>query len=131
MWYWKKEVVLTKGDLARRNWGESKQCNFCLHDEIIQHMFYDCYYARFLWELTQIAFGITPPHSVQYMFGTWTNQVGDKLRRQLLTGASTFCWTIWLSRKDAVFDKTPITSFMQVLYRGIHWEYIGSISDIS
>jgi hypothetical protein len=52
------------------------------------------------------------------MFGRWINQVGGKLRRQMLAGAYAFCWAIWLSRNDLVFDKTPIKSFMQVLYRG-------------
>jgi hypothetical protein len=49
IWYMKKEVVLTKDNLTRWNWTGSKQCNFCLGDESIQHLFYDCYYARFLW----------------------------------------------------------------------------------
>jgi hypothetical protein len=72
MWSLRKEVVLTKDNLAKRNWDGSKQCSFCLHDATIQHPFYDCYYARFLWGLTQIAFSITPPHIVQHMFSTWT-----------------------------------------------------------
>jgi hypothetical protein len=42
MWYMKKEVVLTKDNLAKRNCGGSKQCSFCLHDETIQHIFFDC-----------------------------------------------------------------------------------------
>jgi hypothetical protein len=32
MWYMKKEVVLTKDNLARRHWDDSKQCSFCLHN---------------------------------------------------------------------------------------------------
>jgi hypothetical protein len=39
MRYMRKEVVLTKDDLAKRNWDGSKQCSFCLHDETIQHFF--------------------------------------------------------------------------------------------
>jgi hypothetical protein len=126
MWYMKKEVVLTKDNLAKRNCGGSKQCSFCLHDETIQHIFFDCYYTRFLWRLTQIAFNLPPPHNVQHMISMWTNQVRGKLRHQLLAGASVFCWTIWLSKNDVVFDKTLIKSLMQVLYRGTHWLYLWS-----
>jgi hypothetical protein len=39
MWYMKKEVILTKDNLAKCNWGGSKQCSFCLYDENIQHLF--------------------------------------------------------------------------------------------
>jgi hypothetical protein len=29
-----------KDNLARRNWGGSKQCSFCLHNETIQQLFF-------------------------------------------------------------------------------------------
>jgi hypothetical protein len=48
MWNMRKEVVLTKDNLARRNWGGSTQCSFCLPEESVQHLFFDCLYARFL-----------------------------------------------------------------------------------
>jgi hypothetical protein len=32
-------------------------------------------------------------------------------------GASAICWAIWLSRNDVVFDKSPMKTFMQVIYR--------------
>jgi hypothetical protein len=48
MWYLRKEVVLTKDNLIRHNWDGSKQYSFCLHNEAIQHLSYECYYARFL-----------------------------------------------------------------------------------
>jgi hypothetical protein len=48
MWYLKREVVLTKDNLVRHNWDGRKQCIFCLRDESIQHLFFECYYARFL-----------------------------------------------------------------------------------
>jgi hypothetical protein len=60
------------------------------------------------------------------MFSFWLNQVGGKLKRQLLAGATTFCWAIWLSRNDVVFDKSLIKSFMHVLYMGTHWLWFWS-----
>jgi hypothetical protein len=48
------------------------------------------------------------------------NIMGGKLRQQLLAGASAFCWAIWLSRNDVVFNKSPIKYFLQVLYRGTY-----------
>jgi hypothetical protein len=120
MWYMKKAVVLMKDNLARRNWGDSKQCSFCLQNETIQHLFFYCYYARFIWRLTHITFGITPPRNIQHMFRPLTNQVGGKLKWHLLAGASAFYWVIWLSRNDVVFGKAPIKYFLHVLYRRTH-----------
>jgi hypothetical protein len=49
MWYVYKRIVLTKDNLVRRNWNVSKQCSFCCKDESIHHLFFDCYYARFVY----------------------------------------------------------------------------------
>jgi hypothetical protein len=84
---------------------------FCYKDETIKHLFFNCYYARFLWGLTHITFGISPPHNIIHMFGSWTNVIGGQLKRQLVD-VSVFCWTIWLSRNDVVFDKSPIKSLL-------------------
>jgi hypothetical protein len=58
------------------------------------------------------------------MFRMWVNQVGGKLKRELLVGVSAFCC---VSRNDVVFDKFLIKSFMQVLYR----KHIDSAFDLS
>lgn len=47
--------------------------------------------------------------------------VGNKLKRQILIGASALCWAIWLSRNDIVFDKSPMKTNLQILFRGTHW----------
>jgi hypothetical protein len=70
----RQEVVLTKDNLARRNWGGSTQCSFSLRDDPIQHMFFYCLYARLLWGLVQITFSISPPQNIQHLFTGWINQ---------------------------------------------------------
>jgi hypothetical protein len=74
-----------------------------------------------MWGLIQITFGIRPPHNTVHLFGIWDNSFGMTFKRQLLAGALTFCWAIWLSRNNIVFDKTPTKTFLQVLYLGTHW----------
>jgi hypothetical protein len=82
---------LTKDNLGKRNWKGNKQCSLCLMNEYIHHLFYNCYYARFLWGLAQITFDIIPSHNTNHIFGSWTNSVAGKLKIQLLPSALTFC----------------------------------------
>jgi hypothetical protein len=56
-----------------------------------------------------------------HMFSSWLNGIGGRLKQLLLVGASAICWAIWLSRNDVVFDKSPMKTFMQVIYRGTYW----------
>jgi hypothetical protein len=39
LWFLKRGVILTKDNLAKRNWNGSKQCAFCHENESIQHLF--------------------------------------------------------------------------------------------
>jgi hypothetical protein len=42
-------------------------------------------------------------------------------KRLLFIGLDTIFWSIWLSRNDNVFNKKPISFYMQVLFRMTYW----------
>jgi hypothetical protein len=61
-WYLRRGVILTKDNLAKRNWHRSKSCVFCHQDETIKHLFFQCRFARSIWSIIQVAPFI--PHAV-------------------------------------------------------------------
>jgi hypothetical protein len=93
MWYLIKGIVLTKDNLARRNWNGSLRC-FCMKNETIYHLFLDCHFAKFLWRSIQFAFGLYPPRSISHMFGNWLVGVNEKIKERILIGASDVCWAL-------------------------------------
>ena len=105
LWYLEKGVVLTKDNLFKRNWRGSNKCCFCINEETIQHLFIECPFARLAWWAVQCAFNLSPPLSIENLFGNWLNGIPKLLKSQLLVGASALCWSIWLCRNDAVFNK--------------------------
>ena len=58
LWYLKRGVVLTNGNLGKPNWYGDKNCCFCHLPETIHHLFFQCSYAGFLWQAVQVSFGI-------------------------------------------------------------------------
>ncbi len=48
IWYLLKGVMLSKDNLARRNWNGSLRCCFCMKNKSIQNLFMDCHYAKFI-----------------------------------------------------------------------------------
>jgi hypothetical protein len=62
----KKGVSLTKDNLAKRNWQGSIKCCFLCSVEIIQHLFFNCHFASFVWNVVHIKFGIQPPTTFFY-----------------------------------------------------------------
>jgi hypothetical protein len=71
MWYLIKGVVLTKDNLAKRNWHGNKKCVFCTANESIQHLFIDCHFTKFVWRLVQWCCGLSKSRSVRNFFGAW------------------------------------------------------------
>jgi hypothetical protein len=91
MWYFLKGVVLTKDNLARRNWNGSLRCCFCMKNETIQHLFLDCHYARFVWRAVQFSFGLNLPSTISNMFDGWLMGVNKKKCNLILVGTFAIC----------------------------------------
>jgi hypothetical protein len=54
-WYLRKGVILTKGNLAKRNWFGSKKCVFCHQGETIMHLFFQCRFDTSIWLVIRLA----------------------------------------------------------------------------
>ena len=91
--------------------------DFCDRDETIKHLFLDCLLAKVLWQTIHIAFNITPPNSVNTLFGTWLNGIEPDLARHIRVGVCALMWAIWNCRNDLVFNMTTCIHFLQVIFR--------------
>jgi hypothetical protein len=115
-WYLRRGIILTKDNLVKRNWQGSKKCVFCHHDETINHLFFKCQFARYVWSITQIGSTLYPPRSVAHLFGSWLNGVERRFKTFIRVGAIAIIWSLWLCRNDKVFNDKN-SSLMQVIYR--------------
>ena len=80
MWYLRRGVVLTKDNLARRNWSGSKKCCFYTHDETIKHLFFYCKFACSTWSAIQIASNLYLPTSVANIFGHSLDGISNRFK---------------------------------------------------
>ena len=111
-------VILTKDNLLKRRWKGESKCCFCSKDETIQHLFFECHVAKFVWSAIFFAFGVKAPTNAINMLCSWPSGFPMKLRKQVLVGVAAMCWAIWLSRNDIVFNRKPPNSYLQVIFRG-------------
>ena len=68
LWYLYKGVTLTKDNLARKNWNGNVKCSFCNLSESIQHLFFNCPLAKFVWRIIAVAFNIISPRNFRHIF---------------------------------------------------------------
>jgi hypothetical protein len=121
LWYLRRGVILTKDNLIKRRWKGDPRCSFCGLQESIQHLFFECRVARFVWNTLFITFNCQPPKSISHMFGSWIRGFTPGLRNQIIVGIAAICWALWLNRNDAVFQNLVANSHLQVLFRATYW----------
>jgi hypothetical protein len=126
IWLLYREAILTKDNVVKRIWHGNIKCCFCDSLETIQHWFFECALAKFIWRVIQITFGLSTPNSI-HVFGGWVQRMNDKDRKLLLVGLGAMLWSIWLSQNDIVFNKTSISSYMQVIFRATYWTRTWSV----
>ena len=120
LWYLKQGVILTKDNLARRNWQGSQQYCFCYEDETIQHLFFGCRVTRLVWASVYAAWGLPKLSGVSNMFENWLNGISKDYKPLVLVGAAALCWSVWRCRNAMVFYNKR-HSFLQVIFATTHW----------
>jgi hypothetical protein len=98
-----------------------KQYVFCAQAKSIQHLFFECHFAKFIWTTVHIAFNIPKPISILHLFNDWAISGGRKNRNLCLTSVAALIWALWTSMNDLVFDNSPTKTYMHVILRGTYW----------
>lgn len=99
----------------------NKTCCFCHKLETIRHLFFYCRFARSIWNIIFLFYGITRPTDVENMFQDWLGGFDRNLRNLVFLRAVTTIWSIWLTRNGIVFEKKINSSPLQVISTIIHW----------
>jgi hypothetical protein len=90
-----RNEILTKDNLIKRNWQGRTTCRFCDHEETVQHLFIVCPFAKIIWTIVHMTFNITPPTSIDHLFGTWLNGIIKSEKANIRVGVCALIWTIW------------------------------------
>jgi hypothetical protein len=86
------------------------QSVFCYQDETINHLFFQCRFARSIWSLIQVASSIYLSTSIANIFRNWLHGIDLRFRTLIRVGALAVIWSLWLCRNDKVFNDKIILS---------------------
>jgi hypothetical protein len=93
-WYLRKAVVLTKDNLAKRNWHGNMKCVFCHQDKTIKYLFFQYHFVRSIWSVIQVASTLFPPCSITNIFGNWLNGIDNRFKKHIMVGEIAFIWSL-------------------------------------
>jgi hypothetical protein len=71
LWLLYREKILTKDNLVKRNWNGNVMCCFYNNYETIQHLFFDCNLAKFIWSVIQLTFGLGTRNNINNVYNAW------------------------------------------------------------
>lgn len=75
IWLALRNSILTKDNLFERgSWKGSKKCQFCNEEEAIDHLFFKCQLARFVWSVMNCVFACGIPNGMRDALGEWMKQ---------------------------------------------------------
>ena len=96
-------------------------CLFCGKKETINHLFFECPLARYIWNVVGCAFGVASQfRSADHVISEWLKKQG-KQRKILTVGVAAILWGIWKARNNACFEKVWPDEPIDVIYRICYW----------
>jgi hypothetical protein len=97
LWLLYREAIVTKDNIVKRNWHGNVMCCFCNNYKTIQHLFFDCSLAKFLWRVIQLTFGLSTANNIKHVYGGWVQNMNAKNKRLLIVRMDAMFGSIWLS----------------------------------
>jgi hypothetical protein len=84
-WLVSKNCILTKGNMLKRGWTANTECHFYSVEETMNHLLFECTFARFVWQMVTCAFDLVRPlESSEDMLGVWIHSFLAPLRKNAL-----------------------------------------------
>jgi hypothetical protein len=86
--------TLTKVNLGKRGWGGSSQCMFCVANETISHLLFNCPLVRYIWSVFQCAFNspVQPRDCIE--LGGWVDKFVGTEKTVVKIILAAFFWSI-------------------------------------
>jgi hypothetical protein len=122
LWLLLKKSILTRDVLLRR-WGKcTTNCLFCGQNESIDHLFFACPLARYIWNVVSCATGFNCQFaSASHCFNVWLKRFPVGRRKILAVGVAAVIWAIWKARNLACFENKWPKEPVEVLHRVTYW----------
>ena len=106
IWLVLKKSILTGDVLLKRGGVCEKSCLFCGQDESIDHLFFRCPLARYVWNTVSVAVGVNcQAVDTQSCLTGWLDSFGKKMKKKMAVGVAAVLWGIWKTRNLACFEK--------------------------
>ena len=104
---------MTVDNLSRRGVIKPLECQFCLDHESVNHLFFECVVAQYIWKLFHSFSGVMISSYLD-LASKWPCEKKFALTNSISAG---ILWGLWLTRNDFVFNHQAWKSMKTVIRR--------------
>jgi len=117
IWLWLIEhnAILTKDNLAKKNWSGDMHCLFCNEVETIDHLFFVCVSSKYTWSLVASVLGASHIPISFGQFWQWASVLLPNRKHFHIIGLAAICWALWTTRNDSCFEKKAIRTPTEIV----------------
>lgn len=122
LWLFLKNKILTKDNLYKRGWKKKdKLCQFCSNTESLQHLFFECPLAHFLWNVIGCALNLKPILNKEQLFGSWLSNFNKHMKYLVMVGVAAVIWALWRTRNRACFEHVLPYDPIETVFLACNW----------
>jgi hypothetical protein len=100
LWLLSNNMLLTRDNLSKKRRLHDCSCLFCMEEESISHLFFDCVVARNAWKVLSAILGIEAGNIFESRAKLWLCNKKFAIANMF---TSAVCWGIWKLRNDLCF----------------------------
>jgi hypothetical protein len=115
LWLIWHNAIATKDNMKKRKWVGNYACSFCSSDESINHLFFACPAAKYMWSIVATSIG-APNRPICFTQYFWW--IADRLpgRTNLhVICVAALCWVIWKTWNKACFDGKTLSNPVELI----------------
>jgi hypothetical protein len=115
MWLVSQEAILTKDNLCKRKWKGNTTRAFCTEQESVQHIFFECLTAKYIWSLLAYSLGAECRPGNMNQYWIWINNILSQCPQMQAVGLAAVCWAVWKTRNVVCFDDRRVKSPTEII----------------
>jgi hypothetical protein len=118
IWLWliRHNAIATKDNMKRSDWVGSFVCQFGPSDESINHLFFICPMATYMWSTISIVLGVYSRPSCFTQYFWWISKILPLGFNFHVVGIAALCWAIWKTRKTFFKGKLISSPMSMICY---------------
>ena len=125
MWLIHQNAIFIKDNLIKRKWQGDTRCHFCSGQMTVDHLFFECSLAKFIWSVVAIVVGAPCRPCSFDQFWRWAQVYMSGGKTFLMVGLAAICWAIWRSRNSSCFDGKKSDLLLRSFVFSHHFFFFG------